>query len=83
MRKVNAKLEAARKAYREALDAARINPTPESWARLLASGKELSLAQDPKGGRTGARRSRRDATPTYSDLEGPPAEEAQELERID
>jgi hypothetical protein len=55
MGKVNVQLDAARKAYREALEAARANPTAEAWARLLAAGKELSSAQEPKG-RTGRRR---------------------------
>jgi hypothetical protein len=48
MAKDNARLEAARKAYREALDAARTGPTPEAWARLLAAGKELSSTTDAK-----------------------------------
>jgi hypothetical protein len=56
MPKSNARLEAARKAYREALEAARARPTPETWARLLAAGKELSAAEDP---RTRGRRARR------------------------
>jgi hypothetical protein len=81
MAKVNGRLESARKAYREALDAARANPTPETWARLLASGKDLSLAQEPRN--RGARRSRRSATPTYGELEGPSTSEAQDLEHMD
>jgi hypothetical protein len=57
MPKPNARLDAARKAYREALDAARRNPTAESWARLLGAGKELSAAEDPRSrGRRGRRR---------------------------
>ncbi len=56
MPKGNARLDAARKAYREALDVARRSPTPESWARLLAAGKELSAAEDPRPrGRRGRR----------------------------
>ncbi len=47
MAKVNARLEAARMAYRDALEAARADPTPEAWARLLAAGKELSAAEEP------------------------------------
>jgi hypothetical protein len=58
MAKVNPRLDAARKAYREALDAARAQPTPEAWARLLAAGKDLSSAEEP---RTRSRRGRRPA----------------------
>jgi hypothetical protein len=67
MGKMNARLDTARKAYREALDAARANPTPEAWAKLLAAGKDLSAAQEPKA-RSG-RRGKRAATPTIHDLE--------------
>jgi hypothetical protein len=57
MAKPNARLDAARKAYREALEAARTTPTPEAWAKLLAAGKELSAAEDPRSrGRRGRRR---------------------------
>jgi hypothetical protein len=48
MGKVNDRLDAARQAYREALDSARRSPTPEAWSRLLAAGKELSAAADPR-----------------------------------
>ncbi len=48
MPKSNARLEAARKAYREALEAARAQPTSDAWARLLAAGKELSAAEEPR-----------------------------------
>jgi len=48
MPKASARLEAARKAYREALEAARSKPTPEAWARLLAAGKELSSAEESR-----------------------------------
>jgi hypothetical protein len=48
MPKSNARLDAARKAYREALDVARAQPTSEAWARLLAAGKELSAAEEPR-----------------------------------
>lgn len=58
MAKVNTRLEAARKAYREALEAARTTPTSEAWARLLAAGKELSSAEEP---RPRSRRGRRPA----------------------
>jgi hypothetical protein len=53
MAKANARLEAARIAYREALQAARTSPTPEAWLRLLEAGKELSAAQEirPRGRR--------------------------------
>lgn len=57
MAKVNARLDAARKAYRDALEAARARPTPEAWAKLLAAGKELSAAEEPP------RRSRRGRRP--------------------
>jgi hypothetical protein len=58
MAKQNARLDAARKAYREALDAARTSPTSEAWAKLLTAGKELSAAEDPRArGRRGRRRS--------------------------
>jgi hypothetical protein len=57
MAKQNARLDAARRTYREALDAARSSPTPEAWAKLLAAGKELSAAEDPRSrGRRGRRR---------------------------
>ena len=56
MPKANARLDAARRAYREALESAREKPTPEAWERLLAAGKELSAAEDP---RARARRGRR------------------------
>jgi hypothetical protein len=61
MAKPSARLDAARKAYREALEVARASPTPEAWARLLAAGKELSSAEDP---RTQGRRGRRRPAPT-------------------
>jgi len=58
--KPNARLDAARKTYREALEAARSSPTPEAWAKLLAAGKELSAAEDPRSrGRRGRRRPER------------------------
>ena len=47
MTKTNVRLEAARVAYRAALEAARANPTQEAWARLLAAGRELSVAEQP------------------------------------
>jgi hypothetical protein len=56
----NARIDAARKTYREALDAARASPTPEAWAKLLAAGKELSSAEEP---RPRSRRGRRPAQP--------------------
>lgn len=60
MAKSNARLEAARKAYREALSAARTSPTPEAWAKLLAAGKDLSAATEPRA-KAGGRRARRGA----------------------
>ena len=65
MPKQSARLDAARKAYREALEAARAHPTPEAWAKLLAAGKELSHAEDPRSrGRRGKRRPAAAATAT-------------------
>ena len=75
MGKVNARLEAARKRYRETLDAARSKPSPEAWARLLAAGKDLSAAEEPKHSRSG-RKSRSTATPTYRELEDESVSEA-------
>ena len=68
MAKVTSRLDAARKAYREALEAARGSPTPEAWARLLAAGKDLSAAQAPRS-RSGGRRRRSGPEPT---LDMPP-----------
>ena len=47
MVKANPRLEAARRAYRDALEAARTTPSSEAWARLLTAGKELSKAAEP------------------------------------
>ena len=47
MKKSNPRIEAARSAYRQALDAARVAPTPQAWARLLAAGRALSAAESP------------------------------------
>jgi hypothetical protein len=56
MPKPNTRLDAARKTYRDALEAARKSPTAEAWSRLLAAGKELSAAEDPRPrGRRGRR----------------------------
>jgi hypothetical protein len=64
MPKQNARLDAARKAYREALEAARSSPTPEAWAKLLGAGKELSAAEDPRSrGRRGRRPAARPGEP--------------------
>ncbi len=79
MGKTNTRLEAERKAYREALELARASPTPEAWAKLLAAGKELSLAQEP---RSRSRRSRRNAVPTIHDLEAPQRQD-EDLEQIE
>jgi hypothetical protein len=66
MAKPNARLDAARKAYRDALEAARTNPTPDAWAKLLAAGKELSAAEDP---RSRGRRARRRPAPSPDAVE--------------
>ncbi len=68
MPKASARLDAARKAYREALEAARARPTPEAWARLLAAGKELSSAEETRP------RSRRGRRPAPVERVEPPAE---------
>lgn len=77
MGKVNARLDAARKAYREALEVARRSPTPEAWSRLLAAGKELSAAEDP---RPRGRRARRAPAPEGT---AEPAEPGGPLESLD
>ncbi|BDG06573.1 hypothetical protein AMOR_55690 [Anaeromyxobacter oryzae] len=69
MAKVNARLEAARTAYRDALGAARASPTPEAWAKLLAAGKELSAAEEPRP------RSRRGRRPAAQGEEAAPRSE--------
>ncbi len=69
MGKSNPRLDAARKAYREALEAARKAPTPEAWARLLVAGKELSAAEDP---RPHGRRGRRPQEPRTDGVDTPP-----------
>jgi hypothetical protein len=51
--KENPRLEAARQAYRDALEAARASPSAEAWTRLLAAGKELSRAAEPPRSRRG------------------------------
>jgi hypothetical protein len=77
MAKPNARLDAARKAYREALETARASPTPEAWAKLLAAGKELSVAEDPRAnGRRGRRRPPRQDEPAGT----PAAERGEGLE---
>jgi len=68
MGKSNARIDAARKSYREALDAARMSATSEAWARLLAAGKELSSAEEP---RTRSRRGRRPAAAPVEEGAGP------------
>ncbi len=79
MAKTNNRVELARKAYRDALEAARAHPSPEAWAKLLAAGKELSLAQEPRPSRPGRRGRRSAAGPTIHDLE-PEAEPTVEPE---
>jgi hypothetical protein len=75
MAKPNVRLDAARQAYREALEAARATPTPEAWAKLLAAGKELSAAEDP---RSRGRRGRRRPAPVAAPVEPIEAVEAPE-----
>ena len=53
MVKANPRLEAARQAYREALEAARASPSAEAWTRLLTAGKDLSRAAEPHRSRRG------------------------------
>ncbi len=76
MAKTNARLEIARTAYRDALEAARANPSPEAWAKLLAAGKELSAAEEPKGRGNHRRR----AAPASYAAEVEPAPEAEPTE---
>jgi hypothetical protein len=66
MARTNTRLEAARTAYRDALEAARAQPSAEAWARLLAAGKELSAAQEPR--KAGGRKSRRAAREPIFDM---------------
>ena len=73
MAKSNARLEAARKAYRESLEAARASPSGEAWARLLAAGKDLSTQTEPRS-KAGSRRSRRNSP------QEPPTLEQSELD---
>ena len=81
MAKANARLDAARKAYREALESARKSPTPEAWAKLLAAGKELSTAEDPPRSRRGRRpQPRLDAPVEPIDRIAPPGESIEGLE---
>ena len=49
MGKVTSRLEVARKVYRDALEGARARPTPETWAKLLAAGKELLVGAGAEG----------------------------------
>ncbi len=72
MGKANNRVELARKAYRDALEAARAHPSAEAWAKLLAAGKELSSAQEPRAARPGRRGRRGAAAPTIHDLEAEP-----------
>jgi hypothetical protein len=76
MGKVNSRLEAARGAYRAALESARANPTPETWARLRAAGKELSAATEPRA-KAGGRKARREVA------EIPTLENPREIEALD
>ena len=83
MGKVISRLEVARKAYREALEGARARPTPETWGKLLAAGKDLSSAQEPSARR--GRRGRRSASvaPTIQELEPPEPRPEPELEMLE
>jgi hypothetical protein len=74
MGKANARLDAARKAYREALEAARASPTPECWSRLLAAGKELSSAEERPRSRRGRRSAPRPELAESADATGEPVE---------
>lgn len=80
MGKGNNRVETARAAYRDALETARAHPSPEAWARLLAAGKELSLAQEPRAARTGRRSRRAAGVPTLRELEPEPEPRAPEPE---
>ena len=80
MAKANARLDAARKAYREALESARKSPTPEAWARLLAAGKELSAAEDPPRSRRRRPAARIDAPVEPIDRVAPQGESIEGLE---
>ena len=77
MAKVNPRLEIARSSYREALAAARENPTSEAWARLLAAGKELSAAEEAPRSRRGRRPG---ARPVPESPESPPASDVERIE---
>jgi hypothetical protein len=78
MGKGNNRVEAVRKAYRDALEAARAHPSSEAWAKLLAAGKELSSAQEPRATRPGRRgRGHVAAPPTIQDLEPEPERQAE------
>jgi hypothetical protein len=74
MAKANARLDAARKAYREALESARQSPTPECWSRLLAAGKELSAAEERPRSRRGRRPAPRPELAESADSTGEPVE---------
>jgi hypothetical protein len=82
MAKPNVRLDAARKAYREALEAARGSPTAEAWVKLLAAGKELSAAEDPRSrGRRGRRQPPRETAPVEPvEAEADPVERGEGLE---
>lgn len=84
MPKASARLDAARKAYRDALEAARQKPTPEAWARLLAAGKELSSAEESRPrSRRGRRPAAERAEPVAEVEVVEPAEHAGELDGAD
>ncbi len=72
MAKANARLDAARRAYREALEIARRSPTSEAWTNLLAAGKELSAAEGIRPRRRGRRSQEREdrSDPDGETIEG-------------
>jgi hypothetical protein len=82
MGKTKTRVETARLAYREALEAARARPTSEAWARLLTAGKELSAVTEPRSTRSG-RRSRKSSVPTIQDLEDAAPRPEMELEQLE
>ncbi len=81
MAKANPRLDAARKAYREALEAARASPTPEAWARLLAAGKDLSAAQEVRPRSSRRRRGASTHAPPPGSVRSP--EETADLEGLE
>ncbi len=83
MPRASARLDAARKAYREALEAARARPTPEAWARLLAAGKELSAAEESRPRSRRGRRPAPERVEPAEEIEPAAAEQAGERDGAD